>query len=85
MLGKGSLPEGGGHGTGCRGQWAPSAGVQRAFGQCSQTEGLVFGWCSVEPGFSDPDGSLPTRNVLCLSFNRILLPYSVINRHSLLP
>ena len=29
---------------------APSAGVQRAFGQCSQT-GLIFGWSCVELGF----------------------------------
>lgn len=38
MLGKGSSPEGSGHGTGCPGQWSWSqaAEIQGAFGQCSQ-------------------------------------------------
>lgn len=39
MLEKGSLPEGGGHGIVCLGQWSwlPAAGVQGALEQCSQT------------------------------------------------
>jgi len=39
-----------------------AAGVQGAFGQCSQTQSLDFGWSCVKPGvgLGDPCGSLPT-------------------------
>ena len=52
---EGSAPEGGGgggHGTGCPGQWSQpqAARVQGVFGQCSQAFGLNFGWSCVEPG-----------------------------------
>jgi len=49
-LGKGSAPEDGGHGAGCPGQWewAQAAGVQGAFGQCSQMRGLISGWSCVD-------------------------------------
>mgnify|MGYP001859384664 FL=1 len=64
MLGKGSSPEGGGHGTVSSGQQSrpQAAGVPEAFGQCSQTQGLNFGWSCVEPGvgLDDPCGSIPT-------------------------
>jgi len=66
--GKGSSPEGGGHGLGCPGQWAQpqTAGVQWAFGHCSQIQGLDLRWCCVEPGvgLSDPCGSFPTQDIL---------------------
>ena len=68
VLGKGSSPESDGHGRGCPGLWAqPQAdGLQGAFGQCSQIQGLDFGWPCVEPrvGCDDPCGSLPTQNIL---------------------
>ena len=55
-------------GTGSLGQWSWhwAVGVQEAYGQCSQTYGLIFGCCFVEPGvgLSDPYGSLPTRDAL---------------------
>lgn len=36
-----------GHGTGSLGQWSypQAAGVEGDFGQCSEIEGLNFGWC----------------------------------------
>ena len=51
-LGKGSAPEGGGHGTACPGQraWPWAAGAQGTFGQCSHTHriwilcGAVWIW-----------------------------------------
>ena len=60
VSGKGSSPEGGGHGTGCPGQWSwhRADGVQEAPGQSSQTYGLIFGWSCMEPvGVNDPYGS----------------------------
>ena len=61
-LGKGSAPEGGGHGTVCPGQRAQprAARAQRAFGHCSETKGWALGWCCVEPGvgLGDPCGPL---------------------------
>ena len=52
-------PQSSGHGTG-------PVGIHEVFGQCSQTYGLIFGCCFVEPGvgLSDPYGSLPTRDAL---------------------
>ena len=50
---------------GCPGQWAwPWA--QGARGHRSETQGLDSGWCCMEPqvGFNDPNGSLPTQDVL---------------------
>ena len=68
MLGKGSSPENGGHGTGFPGHWAQSQAtrVQEAFGQCSQTSGWNLGWSSVEPGvgLNDPSGSLSICDIL---------------------
>ena len=46
---------------------APNAArVQRVFGQCSQTHGLIFGWSCVEPGvgFDDLYQCLPTWDIL---------------------
>ena len=67
-LGTGCASEGGGHGTGCTGQWAQPRGNgdQGAFGQRSQTLGLDFGWCCVEPGagLNDPCGHLLSRDTL---------------------
>ena len=67
-LGKGSAPEGGGHETGCPGQWArPQAvGVQGVFGHRSQIQGLNFDWPFVEPeaGLNDPCGFVPTEDIL---------------------
>lgn len=60
--------EGRGHGTGSPGQSSrpQAAGTQGAFGQQSQTFGLMFGWCCVEPGVGlhDPCGSVPAWDVL---------------------
>lgn len=44
----------------------PSSGVQGALGQCSQTIGLDFGWCHVDPGvgYNDPHGFLPRESIL---------------------
>ena len=68
MLGKGSSPESSGHGAGCPGQWSwhQADGVQEAFGQHSEKQGLNFGWCCVEPGVGrdDPHLSLPIWAVL---------------------
>ena len=68
ISGQGSSPQGGGHETGCPGQWAQprSAGVQGAFGQCSQTLGLGL-WvvlCGAGVGLSDSRRSLPTQDFL---------------------
>ena len=64
VSGKGSSPEGGGHGTGCPGQqaWPQATGVQGTFQQRSQTKGLNFGWYCVETGvgLDGPYQSLPT-------------------------
>jgi len=64
VLGKGSSPEGSGHGTGCPGQWSwpEAARVQGALGQGSQTQGLNFGWFCVEAKaeLGDLCGSLST-------------------------
>ena len=51
-LGTGFAPESGGHGAGCPGQWSwhQADGVQEAFGQHSEKQGLNFGWCCVEWG-----------------------------------
>ena len=73
-LGKESAAEGSGHGTGCPGQWAwlRAARVQEAFGHCSQTYSLIFGWSCVEPevefGFCDStfSGSRPQTSLLSL-------------------
>lgn len=48
------------------GQWAQPQAVQGVFEQHSQTQGLDFGWCCVEPGvgLDGPCGSLPTANTL---------------------
>ena len=56
VLGKGSAPKYKGHGP-------ELARAKGAFGQCSQTWGLDFGWYYVEPGagLSDPCGSLQHR------------------------
>ena len=52
-------PQGSGHGT-------ELVRVQGVSGQCSQTHGLIFGWCCMEQGVGlyDPYGSLPTRDIL---------------------
>lgn len=67
-LGKGSLSEVGGHGTGCSGQQSQpqEAGVQEVSAQCSQTQGSIFGWSRVEPGVVRDDCcvSLPTQEIL---------------------
>jgi len=72
-LGKGSSPENSGHGTGCPGQWSrpQGIGVQRVFGQHSQTYYLIFGWPCVEPrvGLNDPCGSLPTWDTLWVNLH----------------
>ena len=66
--GTGAAPQGGGHGTGCTGQWARPrvAAVQRVFGQLSDT-GFKFGWSYVElgVGLDDPCEYLPTQDILC--------------------
>lgn len=63
-LGKGSSPQGGGHGTGSPENWIwPQAGgVQEVFGQHPQKCGLDFEWPCVDPGvgLQDSCGSLPT-------------------------
>jgi len=45
---------------------APRAGAQGVFGLRSQTQGLDFGWCCVEPGvvLRDPRWSIPTQDIL---------------------
>ena len=52
-------------GTGSPGQLLQlkAAGVEEVFGQCFQTQGLNFGWSSVELGVvpGDPFGFVPTR------------------------
>lgn len=63
-----SSPEGGRHRTGSPVQWSQpqAAGVQETSAQCSQREGLDFGWSSAGPGIglSDTYESLPTRDIL---------------------
>ena len=55
----GQAPQGSGHSS-------EPAAVQETFGQCSQTNGLIFGWSCVEPGvgLSDPCGSFTTQDIL---------------------
>lgn len=68
VLGKGSSPEGGGHGTGSPGQWShpQAAGDQEAFVQCSQTKSLDFGWFCREAGaeLSDPEAFISSQDIL---------------------
>jgi len=49
-----------------QGSWHRAAGVQEAFGQCSQTQVLNFGWSCMDPrvGLDDPCSSLPTWGIL---------------------
>ncbi|XP_031408762.1 collagen triple helix repeat-containing protein 1 [Meleagris gallopavo] len=56
---------------------APSAGVQGAFGQRSQTLGLDLGWSCEELGveLSDPSGSLPTLGIFYDSITAGFLLY----------
>lgn len=67
-LGKGSAPEGAGHGTGCPGQWlwSQASGVQDVFRQHFQTLGLNVGWGNLKPGvgLSDLCESFPTWDIL---------------------
>ena len=68
MLGEGSSPESGGHGTGCPAMRSQpqAARVQGAFGQHSQTYSLNVGWSCVEPGTGlyDPCGPFTNRDIL---------------------
>ena len=52
--------QGSGHGPECFG----------AFGQCSQTQGLDFGWCCIQPGvgLSDPHGYSPPQGYSMVLF-----------------
>jgi len=63
ISGRSSLPEGGGHGTGCSGQRLQprAARIQGASGQHSQTYGLIFlvFVCGAKSWTRDPWGSLP--------------------------
>jgi len=61
--GKGSAPEGGGHGTGCPGQWS---GPKLLELKGCLDSGLNFEWSSEEPGvgLDDACGSLPTQDGL---------------------
>ena len=62
--GKGSAPEGGGHGTACPGQWAwPQVPEFKEHLDSTQLYGVIFELSCVEPrvGLSDPHGFLPTQ------------------------
>lgn len=54
------------------GQWSQpqAARLQAAFVQHSQTQGMDFGWCCVDPevGLNDPCGFLPTQDFLVHSW-----------------
>lgn len=70
-----------GPGTGSPGLQPWAARVQRVFGQCSQTQGLNFGWTCAEPRVEhgDPCGSLPIQDVLWFSDSMIwILSKSVV-------
>lgn len=55
----GQAPQGRGHGT-------EPDGIQAAFGQLSQTQSLIFGWCCVGSGvgLDVPCGSLSAQDIL---------------------
>jgi len=64
-LGTGGAPEGGGHGTGCPGQWARPQ--EPEYKECLDSTLRHRGWilgglCEAGVGLSDLCGSLPTQS-----------------------